>query len=57
MMRKYGRFKLDENSTRILMDEDAIFNWLKRRWAAKKVANTIAAAVADIEASEKNDTC
>ena len=57
MMRKYGRFKLDENSTRILMDEDAIFNWLKRRWAAKKVATTIAAAVAVIEASEKNDTC
>ena len=39
------------------MDEDAIFNWLKRRWAANKVANTIAAAVAVIEASEKNDMC
>jgi hypothetical protein len=52
MVAKFGDLKLDENSEPIVMKETPIFNWLKTRWAAKKLALSNLAAMLVVQ--EKN---
>lgn len=51
MQETFGDIALDADTQRpILMDETAIFNWLKTRWAAKKTAIVHVAAAAAMAA-------
>ena len=53
MIAKHGRLKLDGNGVPIVMSETAIFNWLKARWSARKLALTHVAAAAAVRAADK----